>query len=161
MTLFHQNSNLSIFLSLSHHCSLQMGFLLYFPINMHYNYLFYFHISVHYATTLHCVACIKQALFDYTTSTRYVDQTLVGSVITTKSAYVIVFLYFYSSKHPHPAHFNRMQASHYLPCPIRHTRKVLKMIFQATRKLRSRMYFMSRSTHSSKLKSFRFGSICQ
>lgn len=40
--------------------------------------------------------------------------------------------------------------SFYFPCPSRHTLNVPKMIFQSTQKLRSCIYLMSRSIHSSK-----------
>lgn len=47
------------------------------------------------------------------------------------------------------------------PWPNSTARMVRKMIFQSTRKLRSWTYFTSRFIHSSKLKSFRCGAICQ
>ena len=54
-----------------------------------------------------------------------------------------------------------MGLSFYFPCPSRHTLNVPKMIFQSTQKLRSCIYSMSRSIHSSKDRSFRCGAICQ
>lgn len=45
----------------------------------------------------------------------------------------------------------------HLPCLVRTTIIVLNMIFQSTRKLRSRIYCISISTHSSKEMSFLFG----
>lgn len=50
-----------------------------------------------------------------------------------------------------------MYLPNHLPCLVRTTIIVLNMIFQSTRKLRSRIYCISISTHSSKEMSFLFG----
>ena len=48
-----------------------------------------------------------------------------------------------------------------MPVMPRTAEKVDRMIFQSVRKLRSRMYFRSSSSHSSKESGFRLGWICQ
>lgn len=63
----------SVFLSITRRCVLHLVFFQAFFVNMYHNRPFYSHISVHYATSLHCVECAKQVLFDYATSIRFVE----------------------------------------------------------------------------------------
>lgn len=74
--IYHQKGHFSSFpIHYSPMCS-TFGFLSDFFVNIYHNRPFHSHISVHYATSLHCVECTKQVLFDHATSIRFVDQTL-------------------------------------------------------------------------------------
>lgn len=65
----------AVFLFIPRRCGPHMAFSYEYSSNMYRNRPFHSHISVHYATSLHCVECTKQVLFDHATSIRFVDQT--------------------------------------------------------------------------------------
>lgn len=63
----------AVSLSITRRCGLHAAFFYEYSVNMHYTPPFCPHISVHHATSLHCVECTKQVLFDYATSIRFVE----------------------------------------------------------------------------------------
>ena len=108
--IYHQNPISSVFLSISRRCGLHAAFFYNFLVNMCNNLPFYSHISVHHATSLHCVECTKQVLFDHATSIRFVDQTFLYSIqltVVAFSAFRMLFIgllqqsYFSKLRWPH------------------------------------------------------------
>lgn len=63
----------AVFLSIAGRCGLHVAFLYEYLVNMYCNRPFFPHISVHHATSMHCVECTKQVLFDHATSIRFVE----------------------------------------------------------------------------------------